>query len=98
MPRARDSRVCGCVGGLGCGYWASEEVALSKGASQVGQHGGLLGSLDTLGDHACEAECGRDADHRFGQFPVPRVVNEVADEGFIDLEDVNREVFEVAQR
>src|SRR6476661_6301499 len=76
---------------------AAEEIPLSELAAELAEGLQLVGRLDALGDDA-EVQGLAEGDDRPGEGPVvgPRVLG--ADELPGDLQDVDREAAEVAER
>ena len=73
------------------------QVALAAGAAEPAQDGDLLGSLDALGDDL-EVEGAAELDDRPGQHGPVAALADPVDERLVDLEDVDREPLEVAER
>ncbi len=66
-------------------------------AAHIGEHGQLLGLLDALG-HRVEAEGPCQIDHRRRERHRTVAPSQGGDEGPIDLDDVNGEAMQVAER
>src|SRR5215217_927053 len=79
------------------GNRARIEVALGEAAPEAAQHVCLDGFLDALGNDA-HAQFAHDVDHAADEDFARLVDAEPADEGAVDLYDINREIEQVRQR
>src|SRR5690606_10333679 len=74
-----------------------EEVALAEVAAERGEHRELLVGLDALG-HRRQAERVRQRDDRGGDRRVLRLAAQPGDERAVELDDVQREAPQLAER
>ena len=84
-------------GGFVCGCGSAEEKALAETAAELAQVLRLPGLLDSL-SHGREAERAAEAKDRVDERPVCVLADELVDEGFRNLQRLDRELRQAAQR
>ena len=100
VPRDGDRWGKRCVGclheweDLVWGDWAGEEVALAERGVHLFEAVGLLLVFDAFGDHV-EVQALAEVDDRLHEVGFLVIAVELVDEGFVDLEDVDRELLQV---